>query len=128
MVCGTTQIWPLPTGRVSLSKRSLTFNANQMSFDVKSTFNGAKQLLLDAYNIFLGDVKTLGNQHNNLATNLNKHNKVDSKYVGGKPVANTMQNCDINKIVINAEITAIADTALHLEMDESYELNVTCEL
>lgn len=35
------------------------------------------------------------------------------------------RSCDINKIVINAEILNAPDVYLHMEVDESYELNVT---
>lgn len=130
MVCGATQIWPMPTGRVSVSRHSLTFNANQISFDVHSAFSEAKQLLLDTYDIFLHDIKSLSNQPDNLATNTNKHDSraENIQLAAGEPVAsNTMHNCDINKVVITADIYAIADTALHMEMDESYALNVTSE-
>lgn len=38
---------------------------------------------------------------------------------------NANQNCDINKITINAEIQKFGDVFLQMETDESYELNVT---
>lgn len=129
MVCGTTQIWPMPTGRVSLSKRSLTFSANQMNFEVRSAFAEAKQLLIDAYHVFLVDLKTLDMQHSKLAMSANRHG-ADKGGASANRVASDakrMQNCDIDKVAISADIQSIADTALHLEMDESYELNVTGE-
>lgn len=35
------------------------------------------------------------------------------------------KNCDINKIIINAEIEKSGDVFIHMDIDESYELNVT---
>lgn len=194
MICGTSNIWPMPTGKVSLSSRSLTFKSNQIQLNVKTEFDEAKQMLDSAYNVFLVDLKALENQHlsngatmtgtgagaadaaaasaaatangNAQTTNpilshvhiksdLDKinnqmkgkqqymDNSVDSDVIGQNAAIdssanlaaaaaaadvnanNANQNCDINKITINAEIQKIGDVFLNMEMDESYELNVT---
>lgn len=144
MICGTSHIWPMPTGKVSLSSRSLTFQSNQLHFDIKTTFNEAKQLLHSAYNVFLLDLKSLegqpvpsstqpdldktNNQFNGdkVATNLGS--KADANDIANANInENSNQNCDIKKFIINAEIQAMGDVFLHMETDESYELNVTSE-
>lgn len=202
MICGTSNIWPMPTGKVSLSSRSLTFKSNQIQLNVKTEFSEAKQLLDSAYNVFLVDLKVLENQHSHdggsggdrrggggrdgtatgaasaaagiaSAANGNAHttnpihsyvhiksdldksnsqmkgkqhmdfNKVNNDVIGqnaaidisakaaAEAVAeeenanNANQNCDINKITINAEIQKFGDVFLHMDIDESYELNVT---
>lgn len=194
MICGTSNIWPMPTGKVSLSSRSLTFKSNQIQLNVKTEFDEAKQLLDSAYNVFLVDLKALENQHLtsngvvaangvsgtgaastssaaaaaatgnahtsnpilshvHIKSDLDKinsqmkgkqqhmENNVNSDVIGQNAAIdnsaklaaaaaaananNANQNCDINKITINAEIQKIGDVYLHMEMDESYELNVT---
>lgn len=139
MICGTSHIWPMPTGKVSLSSRSLTFKSNQLRFEVKTSFNEAKQLLHSAYDLFIYDLKSLEEQwiQPSTQTNLDKTNieingeksdtvsgpRVDSAKTTIEQNAN--QNCDINRIIINAEIQKTGDVSLNMEMDESYELNVT---
>lgn len=138
MVCGSLNVWPLPTIKASLSSRSLTFETTQMKFDVDTKFADAKQLLQNAYNIFLFDLKNLegktptaSNGSNNSKNTANKDNEQMDD--GNKIADPTMptdakkvhRSCDINKIVINAEILNAPDVYLHMEVDESYELNVT---
>lgn len=187
MICGTSNIWPMPTGKVSLSSRSLTFKSNQIQLNVKTEFAEAKQLLDSAYNVFLVDLKALEHQHHasngaaaagnvvagdaapasaaatgnihttnpihshvHITSDLDKinsqtkgklhvENDVNGNVVGQNAAIdssanaaastananNANENCDINKITINAEIQKIGDVFLHMEMDESYELNVT---
>lgn len=139
MICGTSNIWPMPTGKVSLSSRSLTFKSNQLQFDIKTTFSEAKQLLSSAYNVFLFDLKSLEHQHIHTKSQ-NDPNKTDNQmkadtsddHNGPKTDSakstvdeNVNQNCDINKIIINADIQKNGDIFLHMDTDESYELNVT---
>lgn len=144
----------MPTGKVSLSGRSLTFKSNQLQLDVKTQFSEAEQLLNSAYNVLLLDLKSLEDRHaSSKADNLDKsdnqmngenvaadhhHNgngngnghTIGSKSSSAKAKldANANSNCDINKITINAEIQTIGDAFLHMEMDESYELNVTSKI
>lgn len=126
MICGNIHIWPMPTGIISLSSHSLTFDSNQIKFNVQSAFKDAKQLLMNAYEIFDVDLKLMEGrkphteQIDNNQTNEENLNRNSEK-------SNTKQNCDINKFLINAEIQSIADIDLNMGMDESYELNVTSE-
>lgn len=154
MVCGTKNIWPMPTGKVSLSSRSLTFKSDRLQLDVKTQFSEAEQLLNSAYNVLLLDLKSLEDRHaSSQADNLDKSdnqmngenvaadhhhngngngngNTIGSKSSSAKAKldANANSNCDINKITINAEIQTIGDAFLHMDMDESYELNVTSKI
>lgn len=141
MICGTSNIWPMPTGKVSLSSRSLTFKSNEMQFDIKTAFSEAKQLLNSAYSVMLFDLKSLEEQHthnNDLDKNnnnqMNDEKTTDDDNINNGPKANSAkekvdananQSCDINKFIINAEIQSAGDVFLTMDVDESYELNVT---
>lgn len=96
-----------------------------MSFEVRSGYAEAKKLLIEAYHIFLVDLKSVDIQHNKLTAHANRHGAGTLNANHAASDANRVHNCDIDKVAIVAEILSIADTALHLEMDESYELNVT---
>lgn len=125
MVCGVSNIWPMPTGKLTLSSHSLTFNANQLEFNVKSSLHEAKELLMNAYDIFLYDLKAIAGESEE------EHvDKTDNQIKNVEANTDTLklnENCDINKIIISAEILTIGDVYLNLDMDESYELNVTSE-
>lgn len=109
----------------------------QMKFDVDTTFDDAKKLLQNAYNILLFDLRNLeektttatgGSSSKNTANNVNE--QVGAGNNNGDPALPTeakeiRRNCDINKLVINAEILTAPDVYVHMEVDESYELNVT---
>lgn len=150
MVCGAKNIWPMPTGKLALSSRSLTFKSNQLQLEVKTTFSEAKQLMNSAYDVFLFDLRSLEDRHAHAhassQTDLDKndnnqfnkekmaadHRNNDNGHAGSKTNSvkakldeNANQNCDINKITIIAEIHTSGDAFLHMESDESYELNVT---
>lgn len=118
----------MPTGLLSLGSQSLTFDSNRIQFNVQTTYKDAKQLLLDAYSLFDYDLKLLEGHKPNLDEMDNQIKNSGSDTANKqKNNANTRQNCDINKFIINAEIQTMADVYLHMDIDESYELNVTSE-
>lgn len=150
MVCGSLNVWPLPTIKASLSSRSLRFQTFQMKFDVKTEFDDAKELLQNAYHIFLFDLKSL-EEKATTASSRSSSSGSGASISSSKGTANTdneqlrnrnknaeptlptetkdiNRNCDINKIVINAEILNAPDVYVHIDVDESYELNVTRKL
>lgn len=108
-----------------------------MKFDVETKFGDAKKLLQNAYHILLFDLRNLegktttassGSSSKQTANNDNE--QVDGGNNNAEPTMpteakETRRNCDINKLVINAEILTAPDVYVHMEMDESYELNVT---
>lgn len=140
MVCGSLNVWPLPTIKASLSSRSLTFEAMQVKFDVNTKFDDAKKLLQNAYNIFLFDLKSMEEKASAASSGSSSKGAANSDNEqpgdGNKNADPTLpteakqthRNCDINKIVINAEILNAPDVYVHIEVDESYELNVTRKL
>lgn len=125
MICSNliVNIWPMPTGTVSLGSNSLTFGSDQIQFNVQSVFKEATRLLTSAYDIFDFDLKLLEKQNTHFNEN---DNQTKGENVNRK-TATTKHNCDINKFIINAEIQTMADVYLHMDIDESYELNVTSE-
>lgn len=128
MICGNVNIWPMPTGIKTLSSNSLTFNADQIQLNVQTEFKDAKQLLHNAYDLFEFDLNLLqghGTHHTNEHNNDNDNDNQTNDEHSNKKSANIKHNCDINTFIINAEIQTMADVYLHMEIDESYELNVT---
>lgn len=128
MICGSPNIWPLPTIKTSLSSKSLTFDSNQIQFDVKTKFADAKRLMLSAYDIFLFDLKHLEGKNiinNSVEKMANNQNDGDDVTEIKHSDMSINKNCDINKIVIKAEILNISDVFEHMDADESYELNIT---
>lgn len=115
----------MPTGQTSLSTHSLTFNSNQLQFNVKTTFNDAKELLLNAYNVFLNDLKAMEFQSSEHVYKTDNQISGAAKTNPESETLNVNENCDINKVIINAQILTVGDVYLNLDMDESYELNVT---
>lgn len=109
----------------------------QMKFDVNTKFDDAKKLLHNAYNIFLFDLKNLegkvtvdagGSGSKSIDNNENEQASAGNRNADSTlptEAKEIRRNCDINKIVINAEILNAPDVYVHMEMDESYELNVT---
>lgn len=143
MVCGSLNVWPLPTIKASLSSRSLTFETIQIKFDVNTKFADAKKLLRNAYDIFLFDLKNLEgtvvtNAHSDGAASQQHTANNDNEQLGDgnknvdvvlpTETKEVHRNCDINRLVINAEILNAPDVYVHMEVDESYELNVTRQL
>lgn len=108
-----------------------------MKFDVDTKFDDAKKLLQNAYNILLFDLRNLeekttsassGSSSKNTANNDNEQVGAGNKNVDptlSTEAKETRRNCDINRLVINAEILTAPDVYVHMEVDESYELNVT---
>lgn len=130
MICGSPNIWPMPTTKTSISSHSLTFDTNQIIFNVVTVFPDAKTLLQHAYEVFLFDIKHLeakpiASNVGNTANNQNDEADTDKEKAHDDVAMNTNKNCDINKLIIKAEILSISDVHQHQNMDESYELNVT---
>lgn len=112
----------------------------QVKFDVNTKFDDAKKLLQNAYNIFLFDLKSMEEKASAASSGSSSKGAANSDNEqpgdGNKNADPTLpteakqthRNCDINKIVINAEILNAPDVYVHIDVDESYELNVTRKL
>lgn len=129
MICGSLNIWPLPTMKADYSIKSLTFGVDDIQVDVKTKFGEAKKLMLDAFDIFLFDVRHLAGRAQKSsaesASDTQRAAQTERSSGKGNDIGADNRNCDINKIVITAEIFSSADHFVHLDIDESYELNVT---
>lgn len=130
MLCGSLNVWPLPTLKAEYSSKSLTFDLDNIEMDVKTKFDEAKKLMLEAFNIFMFDLRHLTGKE---PKNPVEPTEINQKYIEsteensnkGNDINVNNRNCDINKIVITAEIFSSPDRYVHLDVDESYELNVT---
>lgn len=127
MICGEPHVWPMPTNRTTLSRQSLTFNSNQLNIGVVTTFSEAKRLLLQAYEIFLYDLKLLEEKdtENDYAKSELSNTDKKSRSYDNVSEWSRAKHCDIKQINIKVEISTIAEVYNHLDMDESYELDIT---
>lgn len=130
MTCGSLNIWPKPTIKASVSSRALSFTSDDIQFDVKTEFSESKKLITDAYDIFLFDLKKLeGKAVTNgvtVETKNDKMNEVRSKVAVAEDIIDN-RHCDIRKFLIYVEILNSADTHIHMNVDESYELSLNRE-
>lgn len=130
MICGEPHVWPRPTNKTTLSSQSLTFDSDQLNIDVVTAFPEAKQLMLQAYEIFLYDLKLLEEKEAGIDETNSELSNSDKKLKSNDNVSewSTAKYCDIKRINIKAEISTIPEVFSHLDMDESYELNITSKL
>ncbi|XP_056632229.1 probable beta-hexosaminidase fdl isoform X2 [Diorhabda sublineata] len=98
MLCSSTQLWPQPTGPVTLGSRALTFNHNQFIFE-SETVKPAFYLLQEAFASF----------NNNIISLVER-----SDYV--------KDQSDLKQFIIKVKITHPDVTKLTLRTDESYTL------
>ncbi|KAK4883774.1 hypothetical protein RN001_000045 [Aquatica leii] len=98
MLCGSMQLWPKPTGLVSLGTRTISFTVDQIVLETE--FVGAlEKLVKSAFSCFKENVAKLCG-------------KSDSK------------NSDINSFKINVNVIKTNVTKLHFDTDESYSLTL----
>ncbi|XP_028129173.1 probable beta-hexosaminidase fdl isoform X2 [Diabrotica virgifera virgifera] len=100
MLCGSTQLWPQPTGPVTLGSKALTFNHNHFKFE-SDVAEPARVLLQEAFALFNDNVISLVER---------------SDYVKEK--------ADLTEFLIKVNIGDAKITKLTLQTDESYTLVV----
>ncbi|RZC33686.1 Glyco hydro 20 domain containing protein, partial [Asbolus verrucosus] len=98
MLCGSTQLWPQPTGPVTLGSRAVTFNHQQLEFDT-DTAEPARALLEQSF----------------VAFNTNIISLVQNKDYLDKTT-------DIKRLVIKVTIVHSNVIRLKLNTNESYSL------
>lgn len=59
MTCGEPNIWPMPTGRTKISRRSLTLLSEAATLHVDTKFPAVEQMLRAAFDLFVGDMQQL---------------------------------------------------------------------
>ncbi|XP_018567795.1 probable beta-hexosaminidase fdl [Anoplophora glabripennis] len=98
MLCGSTQLWPQPTGPVTLGSRAVTFNHKQ--FELETVANApARTLLEKAYTSF----------NENVVSMVEKKDYIKEK-------------TDISKFLIRVTILRSEVVRLKLNTDESYTI------
>nr|XP_023022857.1 probable beta-hexosaminidase fdl isoform X1 [Leptinotarsa decemlineata] len=98
MLCGSTQLWPQPTGPVTLGSRAVTFKHTQLEFE-SNVVGPAQPLLIQAYNTFNDNVVSLVERKDYL-----------------------LEKSDIQVFFIRVYITQPAVVRLKLTTDESYSI------
>lgn len=105
MTCGDPNIWPLPTGKVSLSSKALAFTTDHIKFKISSRHSPIESLFRNAFYVFLQDVRNMESQEAD----------VPKKY-------------DISSLEMEVHITpkqpTDSDIHLSLDTDESYNITV----
>lgn len=101
MLCGSTQLWPQPTGPVQLGSHFVTFYLHQLRFET-SAREEDRELLQEAYTIFKSNIQAL----------------VDDEEVDIRRAS------DINEFVIKVLVTTFNQKSIHLNTDESYNLTL----
>lgn len=130
MICGEPHIWPRPTIKTTLGGQSLTFDSSHLKLDVITKFSEAKHLLMQAYELFIYDLKESETKETGIDNLNGEENNEVKKVINYDNNSNggVEKYCDIKRIDIRAEISTIPEVFHHLDMDESYELNITSEL
>lgn len=100
MLCGSTQLWPQPTGPVTLGSRSISFFHQQIHFETAAQ-QPAKALLEKSYAMFNENVVSMVQ-------------KTDY----------WLQESDIKKFLIKVYVADSDHVKLGLKTDESYNLTV----
>ncbi|XP_050306103.1 probable beta-hexosaminidase fdl [Anthonomus grandis grandis] len=101
MLCGTMQLWPLPTGPVTLGSKALVFHQSQLQFEAVAS-GEAKEMLEEAFVAFNDSILSLVR---------------DDNYLNEKT--------DILRFVVRVSVTRNDPTTrLKLNTDEGYTLTV----
>lgn len=100
MLCGSTQLWPQPTGPVSLGSKATTFNHQQLEFETTAS-EPSRSLLHHSFAVFNSNVISLVQ---------------DKNYVD--------QHTEIEKLLVKVTVQNSQNVKLKLHMDESYALTI----
>lgn len=101
MLCGSTQLWPQPTGPVQLGSHYITFFPHQIRFET-SAQGPERNLLEKAYAIFRANINYLINEE----------------------IEPGSYRSDINEFIVKIIVSLHNHTMLRLNTDESYNLTV----
>lgn len=127
MTCGTTpNIWPYPTGKLIGSSKSLTFQSHNIRLQISTKFNEVEQLLEDAFDIFLVDLKGMesGNQIDMEAPKRYVASESNNIEQDSDQITHRNRNCDIQNVDVNIVVSQSDVTFVHLDMNESYNLTM----
>lgn len=100
MLCGSLQIWPLPTQTLKYEKRAVAFFEQQIFLSTKAD-QPVKSMIYSAFNIFIQNIRNLA-----------------------EPSLEWAQTSDINGLNVSLAVALPDITRLRLETDESYSLTV----
>lgn len=104
MLCGSTQLWPQPTGPVTLGSKALVFNANQFQFESLAS-GESRNFLTEAFASFNESVLSLVRGDHNYAK----------------------QKTDIARFIVRVTIVHGDVIKLKLNTDESYSVVLKCK-
>lgn len=123
----------MPTGKTSVSSRSLTLTSDKIAVHIDTKFPKVQQQLQTAFDIFMVDLQAM---ESSVATSTGESNTRDDKSAEkgsdkqsseqslAEEVQRENRNCDIKKVIVRIAVTSVPDVYLHIDMDESYNLTV----
>lgn len=106
MICGTTQLWPRPTGPFTLGTRYVRFNYDHIVFE-NDAKGEARRLLEEAFAIFM----------DNLSLN----------YGDGSGGLNNLNATDVKSFAIKVNVVDSSTIKLNLATSEAYNLTVAVQ-
>lgn len=127
MMCGSTpQIWPMPTGRTVLGRKSQTLLTDNIELKLDTKFSDVDSLFKNTFAIFMADLKLMESAEDVQITS--RHDSSSSekrnKELDEKPMENIKKNCDIQSLVVKVAISTSPVIYVHLDMDESYNISI----
>lgn len=128
MVCGDSNIWPMPTGKTSLSTRSVTLRAVDIAIHVETKFTEVERMFRLAFDIFLTDLRdleaSLGAVVNGKQGSSEREEKSNKESGQNPDVSETEKHCDIKNLDVKVMIDGSPNVYVSLDMDESYNMTV----
>lgn len=134
MVCGDSNIWPMPTGKTSLSTRSLTLRSVDIAINVETKFSEVERMFRLAFDIFMTDLRDLeaslgsfvsGAAATRGSSEHQRGEKSTNKESGQNPdVSESDKHCDIKNLDVKVVIDGSPSVHVSLDMDESYNMTV----
>uniref|UniRef100_A0A6B2E9I4 Beta-hexosaminidase n=1 Tax=Phlebotomus kandelakii TaxID=1109342 RepID=A0A6B2E9I4_9DIPT len=134
MTCGSPNIWPEPTGKVTLGSKSLTFSTAHVKAHIETPFEKVENLFREAFVVFMDDLRLIENidkedkasHEENHAAEVNE--VATSAPAGAKHLEDTHcrpeHPCDVDHVEISVKITKFSDTFLRSDTDESYNITM----
>lgn len=138
MTCGASNIWPEPTGKVTLGSKSLTFSTAHVRAHIETPFQRVENLFRDAFLVFMDDLRLIENvdkddkgSHEAEGHGGAEVNEIPTSVPGAKHPEDTRcradHPCDIDQFEISVKIHKYPDIFLRMDTDESYNITVTSD-
>ncbi|XP_059614024.1 probable beta-hexosaminidase fdl isoform X2 [Phlebotomus argentipes] len=131
MTCGAPNIWPEPTGKVTLGSKSLTFATAHVKANVETPFEKVESLFRDAFLVFMDDLRLI----ESIAKEEKHEGENQAAAEGGDGATSVPKHpddtlcrpdrpCELDLVEVTVKISKYPDVALRVDTDESYNITV----